>query len=192
MYVCTSSGTIAGKFGTLVAFGGRIYALVSSLLVFSALLSSGMFFVRLDGSPNYAMWCNAIPAVINIVLDYVFIFIFGWEMMGAALATSLGYVVGAAMIIIYLSRKKNVIHFCRVKLSRKSMQLTWRNVKYMCRLGASTFLCEGAIACMMFAGNYVFISYLGEDGVAAFSIACYFSLLYLWCIMLLDSRHNPS
>ena len=117
-------------------------------LVFSALLSSGMFFVRLDGSPNYAMWCNAIPAVINIVLDYVFIFIFGWEMMGAALATSLGYVVGAAMIIIYLSRKKNVIHFCRVKLSRKSMQLTWRNVKYMCRLG--------------------------EDGVAAFSIACYF------------------
>lgn len=143
-------------------------------LVFSALLSSGMFFVRLDGSPNYAMWCNAIPAVINIVLDYVFIFIFDWEMMGAALATSLGYVVGAAMIIIYLSRKKNVIHFCRVKLSRKSMQLTWRNVKYMCRLGASTFLCEGAIACMMFAGNYVFISYLGEDGVAAFSIACYF------------------
>ena len=143
-------------------------------LVFSALLSSGMFFVRLDGSPNYAMWCNAIPAVINIVLDYVFIFIFGWEMMGAALATSLGYVVGAAMIIIYLSRKKNVIHFCRVKLSRKSMQLTWRNVKYMCRLGASTFLCEGAIACMMFVGNQVFIHYLKEDGVAAFSIACYF------------------
>ena len=58
-------------------------------LVFSALLSSGMFFVRLDGSPNYAMLCNAIPAVINIVLDYVFIFIFGWGMRGAALATSL-------------------------------------------------------------------------------------------------------
>ena len=43
-------------------------------LVFSALLSSGMFFVRLDGSPNYAMLCNAIPAVVNILLDYVFIF----------------------------------------------------------------------------------------------------------------------
>ena len=57
------------------------------------------------------MWCNAIPAVINIVLDYVFIFIFGWEMMGAALATSLGYVVGAAMIIIYLSRKKKCYPF---------------------------------------------------------------------------------
>lgn len=143
-------------------------------LVFSALLSSGMFFVRLDGSPNYAMLCNAIPAVVNILLDYVFIFIFKWGMMGAALATSLGYILGAGMIVVYLSRRKNMIHFCRVKLSKKSMRLTWRNVRYMCHLGASTFLCEAAIACMMFAGNYVFIHYLGEDGVAAFSIACYF------------------
>lgn len=143
-------------------------------LVFSALLSSGMFFVRLDGSPNYAMLCNAIPAVVNILLDYVFIFILKWGMMGAALATSLGYILGAGMIVLYLSRRRNVIHFCRVKLSKKSMRLTWRNVKYMCHLGVSTFLCEAAIACMMFAGNYVFIHYLGEDGVAAFSIACYF------------------
>lgn len=143
-------------------------------LVFCALLSSGMFFIRLDGSPNYAMMCNAIPAIINIILDYVFIFKFNWGMSGAALATSLGYVIGAIMILAYLSRHSNIIHFCRIKLSRKSMLLTWRNVNYMCRLGMSSFLCEAAIACMMFTGNYVFIHYLGEDGVAAFSIACYF------------------
>ena len=133
-----------------------------------------MFFIRLDGSPNYAMLCNAVPAVINIVLDYVFIFILGWGMTGAALATSLGYIVGAGMILGYLGRRRNVVRLCRVKTSRKSMRLTLRNVGYMCRLGLSTFLCEGAIAMMMFAGNYVFIRYLGEDGVAAFSIACYF------------------
>lgn len=143
-------------------------------LPFSALLSSGMFFIRLDGSPNYAMWCNAVPALINIVLDYVFIFLLDWGMFGAALATSLGYVVGAAMILAYLSRRRNIIRFCRVKTSRKSLRLTRRNVGYMCRLGLSTFLCEGAIAAMMFTGNYVFIRHLGEDGVAAFSIACYF------------------
>lgn len=62
----------------------------------------------------------------------------------------------------------------RVKLSRKSLMLTARNVGYMCRLGLSTFLCEGAIATMMFVGNYVFMRYTGEDGVAAYSIACYF------------------
>ena len=111
-------------------------------LPFSALLSSGMFFIRLDGSPNYAMLCNAVPAVINIVLDYVFIFILGWGMTGAALATSLGYIVGAGMILGYLGRRRNVVRFCRVKTSRKSMRLTLRNVGYMCRLGLSTFPCE--------------------------------------------------
>ena len=143
-------------------------------LPFSALLSSGMFFIRLDGSPNYAMFCNVVPAVINIVLDYVFIFVCGWGMLGAALATSLGYVVGAVMIVVYLSRRRCRVRFCRVKTSRKSLRLTRRNVGYMCRLGLSSFLCEVAIATMMFSGNYVFIRYLGEDGVAAFSIACYF------------------
>ena len=143
-------------------------------LPFSALLSSGMFFIRLDGSPNYAMFCNVVPAVINIVLDYVFIFVCGWGMLGAALATSLGYVVGAVMIVVYLSRRRCRVRFCRVKTSRKSLRLTRRNVGYMCRLGLSSFLCETAIATMMFSGNYVFIRYLGEDGVAAFSIACYF------------------
>lgn len=143
-------------------------------LVFSALLSSGMFFVRLDGSPNYAMYCNIVSAIINIILDYLFIFVFKWGMFGAALATSLGYIIGALMILYYLTRSGNVIHLVRFKLSRKSLQLTARNVGYICRLGASTFLCEGAIATMMFVGNYVFISYLGEDGVAAYSIACYF------------------
>lgn len=189
--IVVSSLFLALLFGAVCLFAPQVAVLLGSserllplaleymywfvpFLVFSALLNSGMFFVRLDGSPNYAMVCNAIPAVINIVLDYIFIFIFGWGMMGAALATSLGYIVGAAMILTYLCRKKNVIHLCRVKLSKKSMQLTWRNVKYMCSLGMSAFLCEGAIACMMFAGNYVFIHYLGEDGVAAFSIACYF------------------
>lgn len=143
-------------------------------LVFSALLSAGMFYVRLDGSPNYAMVCNIIPAVLNIVLDYVFIFVLKWEMFGAALATSIGYVVGAAMIIFYLSGKNRLLRFIAIKMSRKSILLTFRNIWYMCRLGFSSFLCEAAIAMMMFVGNYVFIDRLGEDGVAAFSIACYF------------------
>ena len=44
----------------------------------------------------------------------------------------------------------------------------------MIKLGSSAFISEASIACMMFLGNYVFIRHLGEDGVAAFSIACYF------------------
>ena len=143
-------------------------------LPFSALLSSGLFFVRLDGSPNYAMTCNIVAAVINMALDYIFIMLLQMGMFGAALATSLGYIVGALMILGYLLQRRRVLHLCRVKTTLKSLKLTVRNVGYMCRLGLSTFLCEAAVATMMFVGNYVFIRYIGEDGVAAYSIACYF------------------
>lgn len=141
---------------------------------FTALLNSGMFFLRLDGSPNYAMMCNIVAAIVNIILDYLFIFPFGWGMFGAAIASAIGTTAGALMIVFYLMRRRCALRFYPVKLSWKSLQLTCRNVGYMCRLGSSAFLCETAIACMMFVGNLVFIHYLKEEGVAAFSIACYF------------------
>ncbi len=143
-------------------------------LVFYEILNIGMFCIRLDGSPTYAMMCNAIAAILNIILDYIFIFEFGWGIMGAAFATSLGTVVGGLMTLIYLLKFSRSLHLCRIKLSIKNMMLTLRNVGYMIKLGSSAFISEASIACMMFLGNYVFIHYLGEDGVAAFSIACYF------------------
>ncbi len=140
----------------------------------TALLNSGMFFIRLDGSPKYAMMCNIVAAILNIALDYLFIFPFGWGMFGAAFASAIGTAVGAFMIIGYLARRRCALRFYPVKLSRNSLKLTFRNLNYMSRLGSSAFLCEVSIACMMFVGNQVFIHYLHEDGVAAFSIACYF------------------
>ena len=55
-----------------------------------------------------------------------------------------------------------------------------RNIGYMLNIGTPAMLNEVAIACMMLIGNYVFIHYLGEDGIAAFSVACYcFPLVFM-------------
>ena len=148
--------------------------------VFSAMLSAGMFYIRLDPSPRYAMMCNVVPALLNIVLDYLFIFVFHWGVIGAAVATSLGYIAGAGMVLWYMLMMGRTIKLCRVKTHLRSLRMTRRNVGYMCRLGFPSLLCEAAIATMMFAGNYVFIAYLGEDGVAAYSIACYvFPIIFM-------------
>lgn len=143
-------------------------------LVFYLLLNAGMFYIRLDGSPTYAMLCNAIAAVMNIILDYIFIFRFGWGLMGAAFATSLGTIIGGLLTLAYLMRSSHALHLCRLKLSYKSLLFSLRNIIHMVKLGSSAFISETSIACMMFLGNYAFIRHLGEDGVAAFSIACYF------------------
>lgn len=172
---------LAGPVGKLLGSSERLLPLVVEymhwyvpFLVFYLLLNAGMFYIRLDGSPKYAMMCNAIAAISNIILDYIFIFGLGWGLMGAAFATSIGTTIGGVMTLIYLIGFSKTIKLFRIKFSKKSMQLTLRNIGYMVKLGSSAFVSEASIAIMMFLGNYVFIRYLGESGVAAFSIVCYF------------------
>lgn len=143
-------------------------------LPFNALLLSGTFFIRLDGSPRYAMACTTISAILNLILDYLFIFVFRWGILGAAIATSLGSLVGAAMIIGYLSNGKHKLRFIKIKASRKSMKLTSRNLKYMMHIGLSGLLADASISFMMLCGNYVFGILGGDDLIAAFSVVCYF------------------
>lgn len=133
----------------------------------------GMFVLRLDGAPKYAMTANVIASLLNIFLDWLFVFPLHMGIRGAAIATTIAQYVGAAMIIIYLLRWNRIIHFYKPKFSRKSIQLTIRNVGYMSKMGFPTFLGELAMSCLMIVGNYMFITRLHEDGVAAFSVACY-------------------
>lgn len=147
---------------------------------FGMLLHTGLFVLRLDGSPVFAMLCNAIPTVINGILDYVFVFPLEMGIEGAALATGLSEAIGAVMILLYLVFFTRTIRLYRLKLSGKSMALTLRNIGHQMRLGAPSIVGELAIACMVLTGNYAFIAWLGEDGVAAFSAACYcFPLMFM-------------
>ena len=163
----------------------------SPFLVFSALLSSGLFFVRLDGSPNYAMICNVCAAVFNILGDWLFIYVLKLGMFGAALATSMGYIIGAMMILGYMVQKRHLLHLVTVKFGLKSIRQAVRGVSYMCRLGFSTFLCQASVASMMFAGNSAFMHYLGEDGVAAYSVACFFFPMVLMVYNAIAQSAQP-
>lgn len=139
---------------------------------FMVLMTALPFFVRLS-NPNIPMWALAIGALLNVVLDYLFIFPFGWGLFGAAIATGIGQTVGALIMIVYLFRRDIAVHFTRLKLSVKSIRFTFRNIGYMIWLGLSVFLSEITISIMGIAGNYAFMERLGANGVAAFSIVCY-------------------
>ena len=132
-----------------------------------------MMLIRLDGSPKYAMMCQAVPAVLNIVLDYVMIFPMEMGVKGAAVATSISCVAGGLMVLAYFVLYSSRLRFYRLKASAKSLMLTLRNIWYMMRIGFATFLTEIAMSVMMITGNYMFMARLGEQGVAAYSIACY-------------------
>ena len=143
-------------------------------LVFQMWTAVGLFVIRLDGAPKLAMWCSVVAALLNVVLDWLFIFPLGWGVMGAAFATAISVSVGGVIVVVYLSFFARTLRFCPLKRSRKSLRLSLRNVGYQCRIGSSALLGEATLAMLMFVGNLTFMHYLGDDGVGAFGIACYY------------------
>lgn len=143
-------------------------------LVLDLWIAVGLFVIRLDGRPNFAMICSVLTAGINVFLDGLFIFPFGWGVKGAALASSLSIVIGGLMVIIYLGWYADKLRLIRIKLSVMSMRLSLRNLGYQCKIGFAALLSEATLAVLMFTGNQAFMQYLGDDGVGAFGIACYY------------------
>lgn len=137
-------------------------------------ISIALFIIRLDGAPKLAMACSLITAVINIVLDWLFIFPLGWGVRGAAFATSISLVVGGGVAVCYLLFFARVLRLCAVKPYWKSLRFFFCNIWRQCRVGFSALLAETTLGMLMFMGNHTFMSYLGEDGVGAFGIACYY------------------
>ena len=143
--------------------------------VFEMFAVIGLFIIRLDGAPRFAMWCNIIPAVLNAILDWVLVFPVGMGVKGAGVATSFCMMLGGCMALGYLLFKANRLHLQLPKLSLKSLRLTLRNIGYQCRIGFSSLMGELAIAASIYIGNLVFMRYLGDDGVGAFGISCYYT-----------------
>lgn len=137
--------------------------------------SVSLFTIRLDGSPRIAMWCSLVVSIINTILDWLFIFPFGWGVMGAALASSLAVVIGCVASMAYMVCSARHLRLLMPKFSRKSLMLSLRNIGYQCRIGSSALLGECTMAILMFVGNQVFMCYLGDKGVGAFGIACYYA-----------------
>jgi Na+-driven multidrug efflux pump len=172
--------TLLGANGALYDAAYEYYVWFLPTCLFAMIEGIGLFVIRLDGSPRYAALSNIIPAVVNIVLDYVFIFPCGWGLKGASLATDIGGLVAVLMIGWYMFLRSKTLKFHRVKRTRKSLILSLRNVGYMVRMGASGLVGEMAVGVMMLTGNLAFKHWLGDDGISAYSIACYlFPLVYM-------------
>ena len=134
-----------------------------------------LFVIRLDGAPNLAMACSLTSAVLNVFLDWLFMFPFGWGIMGAAFATSLSTAAGGVIAVAYLLFFARRLRVVRVRVGWRALRAAARDLAGQCRVGSSSLLAEATLAVLTFMGNYVFMSYLGDDGVGAFGIACYYT-----------------
>lgn len=146
-------------------------------LVFNCLMFSSMFYIRLDGAPRYAMAAEIVPALLNILLDWIFIYPLDMGIKGAAIASSLCGFVGALMGGIYLLFYTKRIHLCRLQEAFGRGSHALRSLWQQAKVGVSGLFGEISISLMLVTGNYVFGHYMGEAGMAAYSIVCYCSPL---------------
>ena len=87
------------------------YAGITLIGIPFLIVTNGMSnLIRADGSPKYSMTCIIAGAIVNTILDPIFIFVFHWGILGAALATVLGQIISFVLAIRYLWHFKT-IHF---------------------------------------------------------------------------------
>lgn len=118
--------------------------------------------IRADGSPRFSMACNLTGAIINTILDPLFIFGFHWGMAGAAFATIIGQFVSGSMAIHYLC------HYKTVRLERKHLRPQWQYIRWVMSLGAASCFNQIAMTIVQIALNksltyYGALSVYGES-----------------------------
>ena len=115
--------------------------------------------IRSDGSPRFAMVSTLAGAVANIILDPLFIFVFHWGMMGAAVATVLGQILTALLAVWYLGHMKAIF------LQRDSFRPHLSLAKRYLALGMTSFLSQISLVAAMMAINNMIRKYGALDAV---------------------------
>lgn len=154
----------------LTAFGGRVNAETfrqSQEYFFYITLGIPFYMfgqclnpvIRSDGSPRFAMVSTLLGAGLNIILDPIFIFIFHWGMMGAAVATVLGQVLTALLSIWY------ILHMKMVKPGKTDFILSFSTSSRTLVLGITSFLSQISLVAAMAAINNMVRKYGALDEI---------------------------
>ncbi len=115
--------------------------------------------IRSDGSPKFAMAATLSGAIANVILDPIFIFIFNWGMMGAAVATVIGQILTAALSAWYLC------HMKAVQLEKDSFRLRGKLIPKFLSLGMTSFLAQISLVISMAAVQNTCMKYGALDPI---------------------------
>jgi len=129
-------------------------------------------FVRNDGNPNLAMAAMVVTAVLNIILDYLYIFIYGWGVKGAAYATVIATGIGIFVLLAHFFRQSSTLKWGASRFQPKTL-------KRILTIGFPGFTAEMTAAVVTIGLNVTFMRWSGETGVAAYSIVNYIHALVL-------------
>lgn len=141
-------------------------------LPFFALQFAFQILFSTAGKPTLGFIVIVAAGLTNVALDALFIIGFGWGVFGGAFATALGQVVGGAVPLVYFFRRNSsFLRFTKTKLE-------FRPIGKACVNGSSELVSNIAMSLVSTLYNFQLLRYVGEDGVAAYSVIGYTAMIF--------------
>ena len=156
---------LAGGKGAIFEPAKEYYELVLLGIPFLAFAMMANSVVRAIGRPKVSMRVMMIPAVVNIALDPLFIYVFDWGVAGAALATTISYISCAGYVMLFFIKGQD-----ELKIEKSAFRFDGAIVKEITSLGSVTVARQGAIALLSVVLNNSLIVYGGEIYVSVFGV----------------------
>lgn len=154
--------------------------------VFSMLVTGMNGFINAQGFPKFGMMTTILGAVINIVLDPVFIFVLDMGVAGAALATVLSQCASAIWVLRFLTGKKAVL-----RLKKKCLHLSAERVKSIAGLGITSFVMQASNCLVQVVCNNSLQAYGGDLYVGIMTILNSVRELVMLPVMGISSGSQP-
>ncbi len=154
--------TIFGASNTTIGLAKDYFRIILIGIPFYMIANSVNSVIRADGSPKFSMAATLTGAILNIILDPIFIFIFKWGIKGAAIATIIGQIASFIISIIYFKKSKTF------KINKNSFIMDFKIFNNIIKLGVSTFITQMSIVvislvCNMMLAKYGALSKYGAD-----------------------------
>lgn len=166
---------------------GRIILIgVPFMITYSAIAS----IIRADGSPKYSMILLVVGAIINIILDPIFIFTFNMGVKGGAIATIIGQIVSCIMALIYIPKIKSV------KLEKSDFKLD-KSITRTLGLGLSSFITQATVLALFVFMNNIMTKYgatskFGSDiPLSVYGVISKINSLYISTILGISIGSQP-
>lgn len=154
--------------------------------IFSALSFGFNNIMRAAGYPQKAMYTMIICAIINVVLDAIFIFGFHWGIKGAAMATNISYLVGTVWVLSHFMQKNS-----NLKFHAQNFKLEKEIVVSIISIGLSPFSMQLATSFVYVLVNSTLLHYGGDLAIGAFGIINSVNTLIIMIIIGLNQGTQP-
>ena len=157
---------LLGAKGRLVPIAAEYLRYYSLFCISSVLMVVFGSFLRNDNAPRLAMFASITATVINIILNYVFIFVLDQGVKSAAIATGIGNSIALMMMLPQFIFKHGQLSFGKTNIGISAF------VEAM-KIGFPSFLAEAAFSVIIFFHNIALSNTVGESGIAAYAIINY-------------------